>query len=134
MAHISRLALMGLAFGVTAACADAAPAGQASGGASPSSSSDAPLSQNPPPSSLPTGSSRGPTDQLKPLTVRGIVEDGRETGCLELVTSTSRFVLLGEPSHDVRAGDRVEVTGMPAPQRRTACDGIVLLAHRVRQL
>lgn len=133
MALVSVLALIGLAFGVTAACADAVPAGQAGGGASPSSSG-APPRQNPPRSSLPTGPPRGPTDQIKPLTVRGTVDDGREPGCLELVTSRSRFVLIGGPSPAVRVADRVEVTGMPAPQRRTACDGIVLLVHAVRKL
>jgi len=50
------------------------------------------------------------------------------------VTATSRFVLSGDLGRDMRAGDEYEVTGLPTPQVRTPCDGIVMQLHRVRRL
>lgn len=134
MARIGMLSLMGLTLSVLAACADS-PAGRSNGAASPSPSpTERPMSQNPPPTGLPTGGTRGPSDQIKPLTVRGKVEAGPAPGCLELVTATSRFVMVGELSRQMRVGTEFEVTGLPVPQVRTACDGVVVQLHRVRAL
>jgi len=49
-----------------------------------------------PPSTLPPKAPRGPSDQIKPLTVRGTIEAGRQPACCEFVTATSRFVLSGD--------------------------------------
>jgi hypothetical protein len=88
----------------------------------------------PPTVSDPPKTSKGPSDQIKPRTVRGTVVTGAERGCLELVSPPSRWVLVGPAVVDLQPGDEVEVVGRPAPQVNTSCDGVPLQVRTVRHL
>jgi hypothetical protein len=76
----------------------------------------------------------GPSDQIKPRTLRGTVVQGAQPDCLELVSPPSRWVLLGVAARDLQPGDEVEIIGRPAPQLSTSCSGVPLQVRTVRHL
>ena len=92
-----------------------------------------PLSRIPPPAGGPQRPPKGPSDQIKPLTVRGTLVLAH-SGCQELVTDVSRYVLVGSDLRALRDGTELEVTGLPGPHLRTACNGIVLRVRQARKV
>lgn len=69
-----------------------------------------PLADPPPPGR------RGPT-----TTVRGVVVEGVEAGCLLLAGDGVEYLLVGGPRDQLRAGSRLEVTGRLDPELMTTC-------------
>ena len=66
---------------------------------------------------------KSPTDTFEPFTTRGRVIAGSEPGCLELVTDSGRYVLVGELVTGLAVGDEVEVDARAAPNAVTTCQG-----------
>jgi hypothetical protein len=87
---------------------------------------------------IPVYSSGAPTPRLttrsgppfKAITVQGVVEVVHQ--CYDLRTDTDLWTLLGIEGMGLRAGERVEVTGVPAPEARGPCTGTPLRVQSVR--
>ena len=71
-----------------------------------------------------------PSDQIKPLTVSGTVS--RSDGCVDLVTSTVRWSLLGAAAAELAEGAEVEIYGVPLPQVQSACGDSPLDVREIR--
>ncbi|MGB9376042.1 MAG: hypothetical protein WCB04_00835 [Mycobacteriales bacterium] len=135
-AGISLLVACGIALSSVAGCADGSKpqAAGSVGSPTPAPSQSVSSSQTPPPSALRTGPPQEPTDLIRPATVRGVVASGTPAECRVLVADNTRYVLVGEPANDVRAGERLEVLGRAAPQLRSSCDGTVFRVYTLRRL
>lgn len=130
MVRLAGMAVVVLVLGAGTACGSTTSGSGEEAAADPTS-----LSRTPPPTqSRPPARPKSPSDQLRPRTVRGTVVRGAEPGCVELVSSSARWVLLGAAAQDLVDGDEVEVVGRPAPQLPTSCDGVPLQVRAVRQL
>ncbi|GAA3449456.1 hypothetical protein [Dactylosporangium matsuzakiense] len=84
----------------------------------------------------PTASTRPPKITSEPPidAFAQVVADGRVriTGtCIELVTATLNWVLLGPAAAQLRDGQQVRATGVPDPNRETGCTGSPLLVSSV---
>jgi hypothetical protein len=91
-----------------------------SGTPAPEASTRPPLSSVPPPTmTSPPKPPTDPSDQIKPLTVKGTVS--RSDGCVDLVTSTVRWTLLGTAAAQLEDGAEVEIYGVPMPQLQSTC-------------
>jgi hypothetical protein len=91
-----------------------------SGTSAPETTTRPPLSSIPPPTmAQPPKPPMEPSDQIKPLTVSGTVS--RSDGCVDLVTSTVRWTLLGPAAANLEDGAEVEIYGVPLPQVQSAC-------------
>jgi hypothetical protein len=86
-----------------------------------------PLSVTPPPIKPPSG----PTDRLKPVTVTGTLAEP-VPGCLVVEADNGRWELVGTVTEDLGEGDRVAVTGRPAPEVEGACGAPVIRVREVR--
>ncbi|NUT51489.1 MAG: copper chaperone PCu(A)C [Saccharothrix sp.] len=73
----------------------------------------------------PTTTATTPTGSSPPAspvtTLRGLVQEGVEPGCLVLNTGTGQFLLLGADPQVVRAGAEVVVEGVARPGQATTC-------------
>ncbi|MET7418195.1 hypothetical protein [Dactylosporangium sp. NPDC005555] len=123
-----------LAVSVLAGCAAksvdnaAAPAGSAPAPTvAPSAPSASKPSSDPSvlttlPSGVPkTTAPHEPTDDFTVVTMTGQVR--RDGACVELVTSSMVWVLIGPPAVGLNAGQRVTVTGLPDPGFESRCTG-----------
>lgn len=72
-----------------------------------------------------------PSDRLGIVKATGVLERGVSEGCVELSTPRARYVLLGVSFDDWAVGDTVKVTGRPAPNALSQCDGTVLRVTRI---
>jgi hypothetical protein len=86
-----------------------------------------PLSVTPPPIKPPSR----PTDRLEPVTVTGTLAEP-VAGCLVVEADNGRWELAGTLPEGVGVGDRVVVTGRPAPEVEGACGAPVIRAREVR--
>ncbi len=123
--------------GPAAPSADASPA-PVSPSAGPADPSGATATAPPPLSStvLPTiGPARPPkrpTDNIKPIIASGRV---RVTpGCVDLVTNSVIWTMLGGPVKALKDGDQVQVTGLPGIQIETACSGSPLAVLTAKKI
>jgi Immune inhibitor A peptidase M6 len=85
-----------------------------------------PLSVTPPPIKPPSG----PTDRLKPVTVTGTLAEP-VPGCIVVEADNGRWELAGTLPERLDVGERVVVTGRPAPEVEGACGAPVI---RVREV
>ena len=145
-ARSTRCALAGLVAVAASACASQPVAG--SGASAPSTAvPPAPLSSAPaastssapsqvPPTTRSSASTAppGPSGQAKAITVRGRVVVGIVPDCLQLVTDTSQFTLVGTGLQGFGTGDRVEVEGVPAAPGEAACGGAALRVRKIRRV
>ena len=90
-----------------------------------------PLSTVPPPTiTQPVPPPTGPSDQYKPITVTGqVVITG---DCVDLLTSTVRWTLLGPAVATLQNGAQVEVNGLPAPEVLTPCGDSPMQVYEAR--
>ena len=103
----------------------------ASGTPTPETTTRPPLSSVPPPTmTSPPKPPTNPSDQVKPVTVSGTVS--RSDGCVDLVTSTVRWSLLGAAAAELEEGAEVEIYGAPMPQLQSACGDNPLDVREVR--
>jgi hypothetical protein len=112
---------------------DAATGSEAgsSGTPTPESTTQPPLSSIPPPTmSQPPKLPTDPSDQLKPVRVSGRVS--LSDGCVDLVTSTVRWTLLGDLAANLEDGAEVEVYGLPSPQLESTCGDSPLAVREIR--
>jgi len=115
---------------VAAGCSADAQRGSPAGTAPSRPATAAPL----PTGAAPTpGRSKGatepPSDDFPARTLTGTV---RITGsCIELVTGAGLWTLVGPGVADLRAGERVEVHGNPAPQLELPCAGGAFAVARI---
>ena len=86
-----------------------------------------PLSVTPPP----IKPQSGPTDRLNPITVTGTLAEP-VPGCLVVEADNGRWELSGARPEGFGPGDRVEVTGQPAPELEGACGAPVIRVREVR--
>jgi len=86
-----------------------------------------PLSVTPPPIKPPSG----PTDRLKPVTVTGTLAEP-VPGCIVVEADNGRWELAGTLPERLGVGDRVVVTGRPAPEVEGACGAPVIRVREVR--
>jgi hypothetical protein len=98
-----------------AACGTSSPQPSAPSAPVPSTA-DAVPSQAPP-----TLSPKTPTDNLTQTALTGTVRI--TDGCINLVTKTTTWTLLGAPAKSLKSGTIAEVVGLPAPQAETSCVG-----------
>ncbi|TDE10919.1 hypothetical protein [Jiangella asiatica] len=80
---------------------------------------------------------RGITDFTDPLTAvtrRGKLVHAKREGFLELDAAGERFELLGPFDNAAQPGDDVEITGVVAPQSRTARTAPAMLVRHVRRI
>lgn len=133
MRYIARFALPLLAvlvLGTTAACggtsdgagdsADAPQPGGSTSAESPSATPSADLPTVEPPGSKPAVPPP-PGQGEAPQTVRGVVAEGVEAGCLVLNTDSGPYVLIGGDRRLLQPGRTVEVVGVPDPSMVTTC-------------
>ncbi|WP_026874667.1 hypothetical protein [Jiangella gansuensis] len=73
-------------------------------------------------------------DPLTAVTRRGKLIHAQREGFLELDASGERFELLGPFDNAAEPGDDVEITGVVAPQSRTARQAPAMLVRHVRRL
>ena len=66
----------------------------------------------------------------RPVTVSGTVS--RSGDCVDLVTSTARWTLIGAAAADLDEGAEVEIYGAPMPQLQSACGDNPLDVREVR--
>ncbi|GAB3506384.1 hypothetical protein [Amycolatopsis cihanbeyliensis] len=89
----------------------------------------------PPTTGSPTGSRPPPTAPTTPpgeITVRGVVQQGVEPGCLVLTGSDQVYLLVGERAR-LEPGAEVQVRGTPEPGLMTTCQqGTPLRVAEVR--
>ncbi|MEV8515043.1 hypothetical protein [Dactylosporangium sp. NPDC051484] len=82
-----------------------------------------------PPKAPKTTKAEPPIDDFQQVTAQGRV---RVTGqCVELVTDGLTWTLIGPQAARVRDGQQARATGVPDPNRETACTGAPLLVSRV---
>jgi hypothetical protein len=86
-----------------------------------------PLSVTPPPIKPPSR----PTDRLEPVTVTGTLSEP-VAGCLVVEADNGRWELVGTLAEGLGVGDRVVVTGRPAPEVEGACGAPVIRVREVR--
>lgn len=86
-----------------------------------------PLSVTPPP----IKPASGPTDRLKPVTVTGTLAEPMP-GCFVVEADNGRWELAGTLPERLGVGDRVVVTGRPAPEVEGACGAPVIRVREVR--
>ena len=86
-----------------------------------------PLSVTPPPIKPPSR----PTDRLEPVTVTDTLPEP-VAGCLVVEADNGRWELAGTLPEGVGVGDRVVVTGRPAPEVEGACGAPVIRVREVR--
>jgi hypothetical protein len=86
-----------------------------------------PLPVTPPPIKPPSG----PTDRLKPITLIGVLVEP-VPGCMVVEAASGRWELAGTLPEGVAVGDRVEVTGCPAPEVEGSCGSPVVRVRSVR--
>jgi hypothetical protein len=86
-----------------------------------------PLSVTPPP----LKPQSGPTDRLKPVAVTGTLAEP-VPGCLVVEADNGRWELVGTLPEGFGVGDRVEVTGRPAPEVEGACGAPVIRVREIR--
>jgi hypothetical protein len=104
-----------------------------SGTPTPEATTRPPLSSVPPPTmTSPPKPPTNPSDQIKPVTVSGTVS--RSGNCVDLVTSTVRWTLIGAVAADLDEGAEVEIYGAPMPQLQSACGDNPLDVREVRPL
>jgi hypothetical protein len=75
-----------------------------------------------------------PSDLLKPVTRRGRLVAAVQHSGFDLLTENGRFELLGPFDVEARAGDDVEIVGVPAPQSRGSSVTPALLVRELRRL
>jgi hypothetical protein len=93
------------------------------------------FSQLPPPQKpRPLHPPQSPSDLLKPVTRRGRLVAAAEHSGFDLLTENGRFELLGSFDVEARAGDDVEIVGVPAPQSRGSSATPALLVRELRRL
>ena len=93
------------------------------------------FSQVPPPQrSRPLRPPQSPSDLLKPVTRRGRLVAAVQHGGFDLLTQNGRFELLGSFDVEAKAGDDVEIVGVPAPQSRGSSATPALLVRELRLL
>ncbi|GAA0744763.1 hypothetical protein Drose_37395 [Dactylosporangium roseum] len=119
----------------------AAPAASASGTAAASAPASAgtpaasPRSVRPLPTvSLPSGLPKTtdpepPTDDFPQVTAQGRIRV--EGQCVNLVTDSVTWTLLGPDAAKLRDGQQVKVVGVPHPEARTVCTGSPLTPQTV---
>lgn len=112
--------------------ADSTRAGTGSSGTpAPETTTRPPLSSVPPPTmTSPPKPPTDPSDQIKPVTVSGTVS--RSDGCVDLVTSTVRWTLIGAEAANLEDGVEVEIYGAPMPQMQSACGDSPLDVREIR--
>jgi hypothetical protein len=86
-----------------------------------------PLSVTPPPIKPPSA----PTDRFEPVTVTGTLAEP-VPGCLAVEAANGRWELAGTLPEGLGVGDRVVVTGRPAPEVEGACGAPVIRVREVR--
>lgn len=87
-----------------------------------------------PTTSPPKGPPSMPTDVYRRVRVVGTVVSGQEAACVEVEDANGvRWTLVGPQTEDLRAGERVSVTGMPRPEA-TGCSGPLVAVHRLELL
>ena len=97
----------------------------------PETTTRRPLSSVPPPTmTSPPKPPTDPSDQIKPVTVSGTVS--RSNGCVDLVTSTVRWTLIGAEAANLEDGVEVEIYGAPMPQMQSACGDSPLDVREIR--
>ena len=97
----------------------------------PETTTRPPLSSIPPPTmTSPPKPPTVPSDQIKPVTVSGRVS--RSDECVDLVTSTVRWTLLGTAAANLEDGAEVEIYGFPLPQVQSACGDSPLDVREIR--
>jgi hypothetical protein len=97
----------------------------------PAATTRPPLSSVPPPTmTSPPKPPTNPSDQIKPVTVNGTVS--RSDGCVDLVTSTVRWTLIGDAAANLEDGVEVEIYGAPMPQIQSACGDSPLDVREIR--
>jgi hypothetical protein len=97
----------------------------------PETTTRPPLSSIPPPTmTSPPKPPTDPSDQIKPVTVSGRVS--RSDECVDLVTSTVRWTLLGTAAANLDDGAEVEIYGVPLPQVQSACGDSPLDVREIR--
>ena len=91
-----------------------------------------PLSSTVLPTIGPARPPKRPTDNIKPITASGKV---RVTpGCVDLVTNSVIWTMLGGPVKGLEDGDHVQVTGLPGIQIETACSGSPLAVLTAKKI
>jgi hypothetical protein len=104
-----------------------------SGTPTPETTTRPPLSSVPPPTmTSPPKPPTNPSDQIKLVTVSGTVS--RSGDCVDLLTSTVRWTLIGAAAADLNEGVEVEIYGAPMPQLQNACGDNPLDVREVRPL
>ena len=102
-----------------------------SGTPTPETTTRPPLSSVPPPTmTSPPKPPTNPSDQIKPVTVSGTVS--RSGDCVDLVTSTVRWTLIGAAAADLDEGAEVEIYGAPMSQLQSACGDNPLDVREIR--
>ncbi len=122
-----------LAVGLLAGCGQGSPTDGGTPVTTPSSGS--PSSEPPSASSPPSLGTPAPTAKAAALTVRGRVSSGVEAGCMILTAEQSgdTYQLVGGDRSVLRAGSRVEVSGVLQPGLMTTCQqGTPLVVQRAR--
>lgn len=141
MARLGISALTVLVLGLAASCGtesgdeDGSTSGQSDAAPTPSpvTTTPRPMSTIPPPTmARPASPPTYPSDQVKPVTVSGRVTRSGE--CIDLVTSTGRWTLLGDAAANLEDGAEVEVSGLPMAQMETRCGEAPLSVREVRPL
>ena len=139
MARLGISALAILVLGLAASCGtDSGDEDAATGAESGAAATTPPITTTPrtmstiPPPTMTRSASPPtyPSDQVKPITVSGRVSRSGE--CIDLVTSTTRWTLLGDAAAHLEDGTEVEVSGLPMPQMETRCGDAPLDVREVR--
>jgi hypothetical protein len=86
-----------------------------------------PITVTPPPVKPPSA----PTDRFEPITVTGTLAEP-VPGCLAVEAANGRWELAGTLPGGLGVGDRVVVTGLPAPGVEGACGAPVLRVREMR--
>lgn len=109
-----------LLVGCGQAASPSQPGGSVSASPDPTSSGSASL---PPPTGIPTiTSSIGGTKGPGTMTIRGVIEEGVEAGCLILKADDGKsYLLLGGDRALITSGGRLEAVGEPQPDIMTTC-------------
>jgi hypothetical protein len=125
------LLALGAGCGSDSGDAELAPSEGGSSGTPGPETTQPPLSSIPPPTmQRPTTPPAYPSDQFKPVTVSGRVS--RSDGCVDLVTPTIRWTLLGDLAANLEDGVEVEVYGLPSPQLESTCGDSPLAVREIR--
>ena len=134
MAWLGSTTVAVLVLSLLAACGSSSSGRDSEAGSEAGSESTALSTTKPPTLSQPPPAPKSPSDQFTLRKVRGTVVQGNEPGCVELVTPSARWALIGAAAKELAAGDEVEIVGLPAPELATSCDGAPLKVRHVRTL